>query len=282
MKHPMTLYAFGFSISVARNHSVKLHKHRAMELAYVESGVMENLINGQVQIVKTGEYFIVDYGVSHSYRRLTEDQLVVRNYLFYPRFLDRSLRDDSRFRDMMRSYLMRFCYQTLRSDPTGQTFDDSDGRVHALLDTIEREYEEESYGYLEYIRCALGEVLILTARKIGQQPSSGAESDIVKGLKHYADINYTKSIKLKDAAEELGYCVPYLSQKFSDEMGLGFTDYLHQLRIQHGCRLLENSDLTVAQVAEKVGYEGAKYFTQIFKKHLDTTPGKFRAEYKKQ
>jgi len=273
-------YSFGFSIFIAKNNNVKLHGHRPLELAYVDSGAMENTINGEKQIVTAGHYFMVDHGITHSYKRISQEPLVVRNYLFYPRFLDRSLRDDSRFRDMMRSYLLRFCYQTLRSDPTGQTFSDEDGRIRALLEIIEQEYKAESYGYLEYIRCALVEVLILTARKIGQQPASGARSGVVRELKRFADANYTKPIKLRDGAAELGYSATYLSQKFSSEMGMSFTDYLHQLRLQHGCRLLEGTDLTVAQIAEQVGYDGAKYFTQIFKKQLATTPGKFRAAYK--
>ena len=282
MDRVQSLASFGFSAYAAKNSNIQVHRHRYFELAYVESGEMEHWLNDKMTVLKPGDYFIVDHGVSHSYNRVSEDRLVVRNYMFYPHFLDRSLQDNSLFWDMMRSYLMRYCCQTLRSDPTGQTFTDDDGCVLALLDTIQREYEAESYGYLEYIRCALVEVLILTARKIGQQPSPGAKSEIIRELKRYADLNYTKPIRLQNAAEALGYCVPYLSKKFSAEMGMGFTDYLHRLRLQHGCRLLENTDLTVAQVAEKVGYEGAKYFTQMLKKHLHTTPGKFRAEYKKQ
>ena len=280
MDRVQSLASFGFSAYAAKNSSIQVHRHRYFELAYVESGEMEHWLNDKMVLLKPGDYFIVDHGVSHSYRRISEERLVVRNYMFYPHFLDRSLRDDSLFRDMMRSYLMRFCYQTLRSDPTGQTFTDEDGRIRALLDAIEQEYREEGYGYLEYIRCTLVDVLILTARKLGQQPSPSAKSEVVLELKRFADSNYTKPIRLGDAATELGYCVPYLSKKFSGEMGMSFTDYLHQLRLQHGCRLLESTDLTVAQIAEQVGYDGAKYFTQIFKKQLDTTPAKFRAAYK--
>lgn len=273
--------SIGFSIYNAGVSSVKTHSHRHLELAYIESGTMEHQINGQTQILHPGNYFIVDHGISHAYKRISEERLKVRNFMFYPEFLDRSLKSSSRFRDVMRSYLLRFCYQTLRSDPTGVPFEDSDGRICTLLNTIEKEFNSKGYGYVEYIRCALVEVLILTARMIGQQPFPQAKSRVVEELKVYAESHYLEPVKLQDAAAALGYCVPYLSQKFSAEMGVGFTDYLHQLRIQHGCRLLESTDLTVAQIAEKVGCDGAKYFTQIFKKKLSTTPGKFRSVYKK-
>lgn len=273
--------SIGFSIHNAGVSSVKTHSHRHLELAYIESGTMEHQINGQTQILHPGNFYIVDHGISHSYKRISEERLKVRNFMFYPEFLDRSLKSSSRFRDVMRSYLLRFCYQTLRTDPTGIPFEDSDGRICTLLNTIENEFNTKGYGYVEYIRCVLVEVLILTARMIGQQPFPQAKSRVVEELKTYAEEHYQEPVKLQDAADALGYCVPYLSQKFSGEMGVGFTDYLHQLRIQHGCRLLESTDLTVAQIAEKVGYDGAKYFTQIFKKKLATTPGKFRCVYKK-
>lgn len=273
--------SLGFAIHNACVSSVKQHSHRHLELAYLERGMLEHSINGQMQILQAGQYFIVDHGSAHAYRRISEERIKVRNFMFYPEFLDRSLKSSSRFQDVMRSYLLRFCYQTLRSDPTGIPFSDTDGRIHALLDTIESEYDSKGYGYVEYIRCALVEVLILTARKIGQQPSQNIKSQVVQELKAYADAHYAEPVRLKDAAAALGYCVPYLSQKFAAEMGIGFTDYLHQLRLQQGCHLLESTDLTVAQIAEKVGYDGAKYFTQIFKQQLATTPGKFRAAYKK-
>lgn len=267
-----------FSIHIAKNSFIKCHLHKRLELAYVAQGEMEHVINGKTQHLRAGNYFIVDYGVPHSYQRISEEKLVVRNYLFNPQFLDRSLTGSCRFQDMMRAYLLRFCYQVLTFDPTGIPFEDTDGKVRSLLDAIEEEYYAERYGYLEFIRCELGKVLILTARKIGRQPTQIAPSKAVQKTKQYADLHYLEPVKLNDAADDLGYSPTYLSQKFSKEMGLSFTDYLHQLRLQHGCALLENTDLTVAQVAEAVGYEGAKYFTQLFKKHLGTTPAKFRKQ----
>ncbi len=271
---------YGFNYNSTPGSQVKEHRHKYLEFAYLRRGSMEHRINGRTVILHAGDYFIVDHGISHSYTRISEEKILVQNLIFIPSFLDRTLTGTNSFRDIMTTYLLRFCYQSLQSDPTGVTFHDDDGTIRTLLDSIAEEYESTRYGYLEFIRCALVEILILTMRKVGIQGQSRAQSVIVTQMVNHVNDNYQQQVRLNALAKELGYSVPYLSQKFSQEIGVSFMDYLHQIRIQKSCQLLETTDMRISQIAAEVGYDGVKYFNQIFKKRLSVTPREFRASHK--
>lgn len=270
----------GFNCNFTAGSRVKEHKHKYLELAYLRKGCMEHRINGQTVILHAGDYFIVDHGAAHSYTRLSEEKILVQNLIFIPSFLDRTLTGTSSFRGIMTSYLLRFCYQSLQSDPTGITFHDDDGTIEALLNSIADEYEATRYGYLEFIRCSLVEILILTMRKVGNQKQSVAKSTVVTKMINHVDNHYQQQVRLNNLANQLGYSAPYLSQKFSQEIGVSFMDYLHQVRIQKSCHLLETTDMRISQIASEVGYDGVKYFNQIFRKKLGITPREFRAIHK--
>ena len=55
-----------------------------------------------------------------------------------------------------------------------------------------------------------------------------------------------------------------------------FSDYLNRLRIEKACRLLEESDLSIAQVSSEVGYSEHSYFCRVFKKVMGKTPSLWR------
>lgn len=267
----------GFAVHSATINQVPVHGHTTLELAYVERGTIEHHINGQCLILGPGDYFIVDYGVTHSYKKLGDEKLMVRNLLFLPKFLDRSLEGEHSFDSVMNSYLLRFCYKTLRASPTGITFHDDDGRIGVLVADIIKEYGSQDYGYLELVRCAFVELLILTMRKIGKKEKAPEKSPEIQKMLSYIHIHYREKPELSMFAHELGYSVPYLSGKFSREVGVGFAEYLQRIRLEQACRLLETTDLPISHVAGVVGYENIKHFNAIFKKKFSLTPSQFRA-----
>ena len=162
-------HKLGFGVHSATIAEVPEHGHSTLELAYVEQGQIEHHIDGKSLILGPGDYYIVDYGVSHSYKKVGAEKVMVRNLLFLPKFLDRSLEGKLSFDAVMNSYLLRFCYRTLRASPTGTTFHDEDGRIGILVKSIIKEFEQQDYGYLELVRCAFVELLILTMRMIGKK-----------------------------------------------------------------------------------------------------------------
>lgn len=265
-----------FHIFIADSDTCDLHGHDFLEFTYVTQGAMEHTIGGERSVLTTGDYFIVDYGTEHAYRRISREPLEVVNLLFLPDFLEQMLAGRRGFEDVLNSYLLRFNYRTLRSSPTGKIFRDESGQLKEIVQEAVKEYTQKQDGYMEYIRCLLVKLLIITMRKIGRAEQSANTSDVVRSLTEYVQKNFAHPLPITHLASQYGYSVSYLSRKFSMEMGMGFSEYTQRVRIGQSCRLLENTDMPIGEIASAVGYDDQKFFNQVFRKVLGITPREFR------
>lgn len=68
----------------------------------------------------------------------------------------------------------------------------------------------------------------------------------------------------------------YLSSLFKSKMGITFIEHLTRIRIANAKKLLKQTHLKNYEVAERVGYNDSRYFSQIFKKMVGLSPSGFR------
>ena len=55
-------------------------------------------------------------------------------------------------------------------------------------------------------------------------------------------------------------------------------DFVNKTRIENSCKLLENTDLHISAISEKVGIFDYNYFSRMFKKYIGKTPTQYRKE----
>ena len=67
-----------------------------------------------------------------------------------------------------------------------------------------------------------------------------------------------------------------MSRTFKEITGYGISEYLNIHRIREAKRLLEETDLSVQQIARKLGYESITYFEKVFKTYMTMSPLKYR------
>ncbi|SDK55898.1 Helix-turn-helix domain-containing protein [Paenibacillus sp. OK060] len=70
----------------------------------------------------------------------------------------------------------------------------------------------------------------------------------------------------------------YVSKLFREETGQKFVDFLIDIRLQAAKRLLTETQGSMQEVAEKVGYTSAISFSRVFKKVVGYSPSEFREE----
>lgn len=88
--------------------------------------------------------------------------------------------------------------------------------------------------------------------------------------------HYGENISLQDAADAADISPSYLSHLFRQGLSVTFTDYLASVRIDAAKELLKSANMTVAEIADKVGYEDHNYFIRAFKKLVGMSPGQYR------
>jgi transcriptional regulator GlxA family with amidase domain len=77
---------------------------------------------------------------------------------------------------------------------------------------------------------------------------------IKKALKFIRE-RYGSQFTLADAAEAADLSPAYFSKVFKSELGESFSEHVNRLRIERAVILLTGSDLSLAEIAGKVGFE---------------------------
>jgi signal transduction histidine kinase/ligand-binding sensor domain-containing protein/DNA-binding response OmpR family regulator len=80
---------------------------------------------------------------------------------------------------------------------------------------------------------------------------------------------------------ELGISRAYLYKKILALTGKSPLEFIRTIRLQHAAQLLEKSQLTVSEVAYKVGFNNPKYFTKYFKEEFSVLPSHYAATRRK-
>lgn len=88
--------------------------------------------------------------------------------------------------------------------------------------------------------------------------------------------HYTEDIQLTTLATKYSVSIARLSTDIKKKIGMTFSDYITQLRIQRAKELLSDESMSVGEIAEIVGYNDYFYFIKVFKKVQGISPSKYR------
>ena len=101
----------------------------------------------------------------------------------------------------------------------------------------------------------------------------------IRDAKQYIQQNYYLPITLEEVSMKVGFNSSYFSSLFKKSAGVNFLEYLTGIRTQKAKQMLENTDLSIIQIAEAVGYNGVRHFAKVFKKTTGLTPNEYRKLY---
>ncbi|MFS0722832.1 helix-turn-helix domain-containing protein [Paenibacillus sp. 1P07SE] len=68
----------------------------------------------------------------------------------------------------------------------------------------------------------------------------------------------------------------FISILFKEQMGVTFSEYVEQLRLNEACRLLRATELPIVEISLMVGYNSDKSFRRAFKRAYGIQPTSFR------
>ena len=72
-------------------------------------------------------------------------------------------------------------------------------------------------------------------------------------------------------------CSPgYISRLAKKFNGVDYVTLATTYRLEHAAKLLTETNMTIAEIAEEAGYEYLSYFYKQFKKHYGVTPRQYR------
>ena len=101
-------------------------------------------------------------------------------------------------------------------------------------------------------------------------------------VKVFIEEHYPDNITLESMAGMMFMNPYYFSSFFKKHTGQNFKNYVTEVRMNHALRLLLQSDMMVYEIAESVGYNNARHFSDMFKKKYGKLPQEYKQSFKSQ
>lgn len=147
---------------------------------------------------------------------------------------------------------------------------------HDLLDrVITSHYKGSEENASIWLNAAIAE-LEAVSKKDNIDLSSDKNSAVVYDMCDKINSSRGASPSLFEFANEYGYSEAYLGKMFHKTVGIDFSSYSVNARINKAKILLRSSTYTIGEIAETLGYCDTSFFIKQFLKSCGTTPGKYR------
>ena len=257
-----------YLIEETHNHKYTrlFHSHDyELELYYVHSGSGYYMVENQLYAVKEGDMIICNAKVLHG--------------------------DAPAFNNNMRSYccaltnvkmkqLADNCFIDHSTYPIVScgSFSEKLGHMMEMLFMLSLDFEQ-----LYDVCSSMSISILLLVNQLLQSRSrhhiltSARKSDaIVDKIKNYLDTHYTKPLTLEMISRDLGMTPNYVSHAFKTEMDISPIHYLHYRRFGEAQSLLMNTELTIGEISDLLGFSNPAHFSAMFKKHVGLSPVQYK------
>ncbi|WP_082169265.1 AraC family transcriptional regulator [Bacillus sp. 522_BSPC] len=138
----------------------------------------------------------------------------------------------------------------------------------AVHEEIKDAFESSSFAYTFIME--LKRYLLHTTQSSKTIPES--ISDAIRYMQHH----YSNPIILDDIVEASGLSKYHFSRLFQSIMQTSPMNFLTKIRLNKAIELMKDQNLTIEEIALRVGYSNGNYFTKVFKSIIGMSPGKYR------
>ena len=239
-------------------HSVP-HTHNHVELFYIVGGNGQFLIEDHLYPVNTNHLVIINPNVTHTEVGLNAQPL---EYIVLGiEGVELSINNNSNG---------QFCIL--------DHFESMD--ITSCLRNILREMELKQPGF-EDICQAFMEILIIrlmrsTGLSVPATPQNNVGNHQCATVRRYIDQHFKESLTLDQLAEEAHMNKFHLSHAFKREYGISPINYMISRRLEESKYLLAETDLSMSQIAQLLGFSSLSYFSQVFHRTQEITPMEYR------
>ncbi len=102
------------------------------------------------------------------------------------------------------------------------------------------------------------------------------DEDAQKIIKYIAENYQREELNSEVMQKELGMTENTIATIFKTSLNTTSKKYLNTIRLQEACRLLEETDRQISDIAYIVGYSNIPHFNRVFKENLECSPNEYR------
>lgn len=262
-----------FHIFFTNKHSeIKLHTHDFIEIVYVMSGSATECVNDEIYEVKRGDLIFINYQSTHTFD--PDKNFSYVNICFKPEIVDSLITPENAF-----ALLQLTAFDELRKDNEGGMVSFSGAErdeIEELLKNMLSEYRSKESFRRTVLESYMNILLVKILRKTNAGPQSVEQSGAWQKIADYIDRNLGEELTLSALAQKCFYNPSYFSRVFKEHFNMSLTEYVNHRRVELAKTLLLKGELSVEEIAYRVGYSSKTSFYRAFMRVTGATP----AEYK--
>lgn len=235
---------------------ISLHWHDCFEFDIVQKGSGTHICNGIEYEVKRGMISFVSPMDFHEYRKC--DGMDIINIQFKESGISHELLD----RFMMHNTHAVYIY--------GNEFENIELLCRLLGSTgvSERAWEFDK----NILECLI--ISFLNACKAPVEQYYGAGN--IRHALTYLNSHFRENPSMTEVAKRFSYDPNYFCRLFRSSVGVGYKEYVRELKLNYGMRLIRLTDLSITEIAFNCGYESQTHFNREFKAFFKAPPSDFR------
>lgn len=237
-----------------------MHVHDVVEIVCLTAGGLTMTIGGKQFSVTPGDIAVVFPSVPHSYDDVSEDADGVA-MLFSPNAIG--------------EYTHNFRCKMPVSPFLGAREKNPD--IGLLVDYMKKlslqTQKHLKMGYLHLFLAYLFSCLPLCPVE------SLMDNNLSSRVLQYISEHYTDPISLESVSKAMGISRTHLSHLFSQQLKINFCHYIHILRIDLACKLLQDPSNNISQIIYLCGYGNSRTFHRAFLSCCQMTPKQYRSRF---
>ena len=251
-----------------------LHQRRIIDsfvLIYGVSGTLHISDGGREYSVSPNDYLILLAGREHVGTKVSPPGLSYYWCHFY-------LRGEYAVRDEGGEYLS---FGEGYELPTYGHLEDS-SRMHLLFHQLMDSSRSPSPFSSAICGSFLDIILAELAAEAVAGESSGRRDATAANIVEWIRLNAADIVSVDDVARYFGYNSEYLSTMIRQVTGRSTVEHINESRIALARELLRTTEAKLSEIAERCGFNDEKYFSRVFKRKCDVSPGEYRKAYRRE
>ncbi len=233
------------------------HAHKGYEIYYLKSGEKSYFIEDNVYPLLPGDFALISTYVLHKTSGKNFERILLN--------FDRE--------DVPEEILpiVETCFQKVITHTPAA----SRQYIELLLERMQAEYNENGVTpfLVAQFTCLVMEIARFSAAKA--EAPDAATRQILEIVK-YINTNFSEEITVEGLAERAFLSRSHFCRQFKKVTGFSPLEYIHSVRLRVAENLLENSDLSITEIALRSGFSGSNYFGDLFRRYRGMSPRTWR------
>ena len=258
-------------VSNPENWSISRHKHSTYEFHFIASGDCKVILDNDEFTVSAGEFYLTAPGVYHEQRSYSRTG-----------FVEYCINCDLLLQDNQLSEAHKL--SGIFTEAPCKAYKDLYGAI-ASFDMALNEAFQQKVGFYNGIKSLVVMILTSAARAIKENsqydypvPYKSSRDDYRFTLiKKFVEDNLSVAVTTGDIAKFMHLSDKQVCRIIENKTGTGTKHFIMQTKLQKAKALLKETNMSLKEISEALGFSSEYYFSQFFKREEGYPPGVFRS-----